>query len=224
MRATTLAPILMLSLAVAEPAAAASGPLTAQTELVATLAPGKAPTPRRPRGLDVEVLMRWGQPAGGDERRTLQRAVFLFPRGTVYNGGRFPRCSIATMLARASTAGCPKGSIMGSGRADADADTSPTEARITVVNGGPTRVYFFVAMDNPAVVRTPVIGEVTKLRGRWAYRLAFDVPRELQVVGGVPIIMNQVRVRAGRGTWMAATRWPTAVSVTTTLGPAGVAR
>lgn len=221
MRPLALLLITTLAVAAGTSPAAASGPLTTETQIVASLAPGRgAPSTRRPRALRVAVLMRWGKPVS-EERRTLQHVSFLFPRGSVYNGAKFPRCGL-DVLSRGTMKPCPKGSMMGRGRATADADTSPTEARITVFNGGPTRVYFFVEMDNPAVVRAPVIGRVTKRSGRWAYQLDLDVPRELQVVGGVPIVMNEVRVSVGRKDWLAATSWPTAVGVSTTLGFPGI--
>jgi len=72
-------------------------------------------------------------------------------------------------LARKGVSGCPKGSIMGKGFGTAMADDVPTYPRITIVNGGAKRVYFYTVLTNPARVQTPVVGKITKQSGKWSY-------------------------------------------------------
>ena len=50
---------------------------------------------------------------------------------------------------------------VGSGSGTAYADTVITRPKITVVNGGGDRVYFYTVLNNPARVQVPVIGYVT---------------------------------------------------------------
>ena len=89
----------------------------------------------------------------------------LFPKGGLYNGAKFPKCS-ETTLARKGVSGCPKGSIMGKGSGKAMADDVPTYPKVTIVNGGAKRVYFYTVMTNPARVQAPIVGKITKLSGR----------------------------------------------------------
>lgn len=195
----------------------AAGPQTTEVRVEARVAPGPAPAPKRPRPVTLDVGLRWDLPK--DEARvTLQRLVMRFPRGAVYNGARTPACREATIVA-SGPAACPKGSVVGGGSTKADADLAPTTARITVVNGGAARIWFYVQMTNPAVVDVAVPGRMRRIGGRWSYELTVDVPPELQVVAGTPIYVRELTVRAGKGDWIAVTRQPTAVSATTTLGP-----
>jgi hypothetical protein len=153
----------------------------------------------------------------------VQNVDVWFPQGGVYNGAKFPSCSENT-LARKGLRACPKGSIMGSGTARATADTVFTYPKITVVNGGGSKVFFYTVMNNPARVQAPVPGTITKLHGRWSYRLHATVPRVLQIVAGIPIILQDLRVSAGRGDWVATTscpaskRWAYHVEVTFNTG------
>ena len=76
---------------------------------------------------------------------------------------------------------------MGSGTGNAYADTMITHPKITVVNGGGSRVFFFTVLNNPARVQSPVVGKISKTSGKYAYKLHVVVPQVLQVVAGVPI-------------------------------------
>jgi hypothetical protein len=195
----------------------AAGPQTSEVRVEARVAPGAAPTARRPRPVTLDVGLRWDLPKD-EERVTLQRLVMRFPRGAVYNGGRTPACA-AERISRGGLDACPKGSIVGRGSAEADADLTPTRPRITVVNGGPRRVWFYVTMTNPASIAVAVPGRIRRIGGRWSYELTVDIPVTLQIVAGIPVYLREMTVTAGRGDWIAVTRQPTAISTTTTLGP-----
>jgi hypothetical protein len=94
-------------------------------------------------------------------------------------------------LTSSETVSSRKGSIFGRGVAKAWADTEITRPRITVVNGGATRVFFYTVLTNPARVRALVVGKIKQLRtGPWKYRLDYRVPKTLQVVAGVPITVT----------------------------------
>jgi hypothetical protein len=195
----------------------AAGPQTSEVRVEARVAPGAEPSARRPRPVTLDVGLRWELPRD-EEGVTLQRLVMRFPRGAVYNGGRTPACA-AERIARSGPSACPKGSIVGRGSAKADADLTPTRPGITVVNGGPRRVWFHVTMTNPASIAVAVPGRIRRIGGRWSYELTVDIPGTLQVVAGIPVYLREMTVTAGRRDWIAVTRQPTAIAVTTTLGP-----
>jgi hypothetical protein len=206
-----------LAALVVTPAVEAAGPQTAEVRVEARVASGAEPTARRPRPVTLDVGLRWELPKD-EERITLQRLVMRFPRGAVYNGGRTPACA-EERIARKGPSGCPKGSIVGRGSAKADADLAATRPRITVVNGGPNRVWFWVTMTNPASIAVAVPGRIRRIGAPWSYELTVDIPGTLQVVAGTPVYLHEMTVTAGRGDWIAVTRQPTAISTTTTLGP-----
>lgn len=213
-RQLALSLIPVLGAAVALPSAA-SATSTVKTSIVAKLASG-TPSKKKPKSIKVDFGMTW-QYSDKESRSTLQHMEMLFPRGTVYNGAHHRKCSIETLNTKGPSA-CPKGSKVGQGRALADADTVPTRAEITVFNGGPKQMLFYTTMTNPAVVQTPVVGDITKLKsGPWGYRLTADIPGKLQVVAGVPIFMTDLKIKVGSGNLLAATKTPTAFELSTTM-------
>jgi hypothetical protein len=181
----------------------------------ARVIPNKAGTPRHPQGVVLKVHVHWTTPPE-DERPIVQSAITLFPKGSLYNGGKYPRCSANTMNRRGLSA-CPRGSIMGHGTGLAYADTVTTKPQITIVNGGPRAICLYTVLNNPARVQACVPGTITKLSsGPWAYKLVLKVPPQLQVVAGVPIQIVDFTSSAGRGTWLATTgckngKWPFSV-------------
>ncbi len=212
---------LLLSGAAVGGAILVTGPVTAQepgappptkVDVDARVKPNKAGTPRRPRAVKVIVDARLDSPTGY-ERPILQRGRILFPRGGRWNGKKFPKCSETTLNRRGLSA-CPKRSIFGKGRAIGWADTAITRPRITLVNGGARRIYFFTQLTNPARVNLAVVGKLKPRRGKWSYQLDFAVPVALQIVAGVPISITKLHVVAGRKDILATTycprsrRWP----------------
>lgn len=191
--------------------------VSSKVEIVANLPKGAQPTKRKPVPVTVDVLMEWDR-STNDDASTLQKTTVLFPRGSIYHGGKLPKCS-AALLNNSGVAACPKRSIMGKGKAWAWADTVRTVADITVVNGGRNRVYFYTTMTNPAIVQLPVEGRIRKLRGKWAYELVSEVPTDLQVVAGTPIVVYKMQIKITNKKWLALDRPPSGISVTNVLGP-----
>lgn len=174
-----------------------------------------AGSPRHPQGLKLTASFSWlGLSAASQP--ILTRIDMGFPRGSVYNGARYPTCSAAT-LDRAGPSGCPKRSIMGHGSGVAFADTTITRPTITVVNGGASTVYFYTVLNNPARVQEPVVGHITRTPGHFTYHLSVAIPQNLQVVAGVPIELTNLTISAGRGTWLATTAAPAGIKVTGTF-------
>jgi hypothetical protein len=174
-----------------------------------------AGSPSHPQGVKLAMTLGW-QGLSPDKQPMVTKVDVWFPSGTRYNGARYPKCSLR-VLGAAGPKGCPKTSIMGSGTGSAFADTVVTHPKITVVNGGASAVYFYTVLNNPARVQTPVIGHITRLRGRFAYHLSATIPPILRVVAGVPIKLTELQISAGRGTWLATTAPPAGIKIVTTF-------
>lgn len=194
-------------------AAALAVPAIAQTPMTtmsgkATVTPNKAGTKKKPQAVKLKVNVKWDTP-GDVDKPVIQKADVLFPQGSLYNGGKHDKCSQA-VLSRGGPDDCPKGSIMGTGTGNAFADDVITKPAITVVNGGANMVYLYTVLKNPARVQAPVPGKITKLGsgGKWAYKLHLEVPRNLQIVAGVPIALRDLTINAGKGDWLATTSCP----------------
>lgn len=172
-------------------------------------------SPQHPQGVKLTTALSWaGQsPASAS---TVTAIDLWFPTGSRYNGASYPSCSYARLNAEGPVS-CPKGSIIGSGSATAFADTVVTRPRITVVNGGASRVYLYTVLNNPARVQVPMIGRVTRTRGRFAYHLTATIPDRLRVVAGVPIKFTGLQISAGRGRWLAITAPPAGIKIVTSF-------
>jgi hypothetical protein len=173
--------------------------------------PSKAGTPSHPRGVQIQAREKisWAS----DAVPLMPRSVDVwFPKGWIYNGAKHPACTLAT-LNRGGLSACPPESIMGSGDLghydSGDGDTTFSHRGLTVVNGGRTKMYFWVVLRNPARVQGAVPGTITKLGSpSWSYRLHADIPDSLQVVSGIPVMLSFFRATAGRGDWIATTSCP----------------
>lgn len=185
-------------------AAQSSPPITVTVH--PTVTPNRAGTPAHPQGVRLDVRIGINIPDQVEPPLVSEIDVW-FPRGGLYNGGRYPTCSVRT-LDRSGPRACPKGSIMGSGSGVARADTTFSYPKITVVNGGPREVFFYTVLTNPARVQEPVPGIITKLSGRWSYKLHVLIPKNLQVVAGVPLVLQSLHIAAGGGNWLATTYCP----------------
>ncbi len=170
------------------------------------VSPNRAGTPAHPQGVHLNLRIKIGIPENSNPPLVKEIDVW-FPRGSLYNGDKYPTCSTRRMNAAGPTA-CPKDSIMGYGSGVARADTTFSYPKITIVNGGLHRVYFYTVLNNPARVQEPVIGTISKLSGQWAYKLHTVIPKNLQIVAGVPLVLQSLHLAAGRGNWLATTSCP----------------
>lgn len=189
--------------------AVAQGPPTTVTNQV-TVSPNKAGTKKKPQGIKLNFKSTFTTP-GDVERPIVTGGTVLIGKGGVYNGGKFAKCSEAT-LNRGGPSKCPPKSIMGSGSGVAKADTVTTIPRITVVNGGANKIYFYTVLQNPARVQAPVPATITKTSGKWAYKVTFKVPTSLQIVAGIPITLDSLNITVGGKSyakdWIATTSCP----------------
>jgi hypothetical protein len=181
----------------------------------AKVTPNKAGTKAKPQAVQLSGKLHWEHPPGY-ERPVITGAKLWFPKGSLYNGGKYPKCSLATLARRPTPSACPNKSIMGKGTGVAYADTVITRPKVTIINGGAKSICLFTVLMNPARVQTCVPGTIKKMRGKWAYQLTLTVPRVLQVVAGVPIALRDFSWTVGspKKDWLATTgcpknkRWP----------------
>jgi hypothetical protein len=191
-------------------AAVALGQEGGPIQMTATVrvTPDKAGTPSHPQG--VRIVARGTIYTPPDTPALVARSFDVWlPKGWVYNGAKHPACK-AAKLNTGGPAACPPGSIMGSpaGHADVADDLNPPP-RVTVVNGGRTKMYFFVVLSIPARVQAAIPGTLTKVNSpRWSYRLHADNPHFLQIVSGIPITLDSFQASFGRGDWIATTSCP----------------
>jgi hypothetical protein len=180
-----------------------------QTAATVKVRPDKAGTPSRPRGIRIEAH---GTIDTADESVPLmpQSVDVWLPKGWIYNGAKHPTCALAKLTSGGPSV-CPPESIMSSGQPAHAAvvdDLSPPP-RVTVINGGRTKMYFWVVIQNPTRVQAAAPGTITKLSSpRWSYRLHIDIPSGLHVVAGVPIGLDSFEAYVGRGDWLATTHCP----------------
>lgn len=165
-----------------------------------TVSPNKAGTKAHPQGVKLSFNAKFTT-TGDVEHPIIQSGDVNIPKGGLYNGGKFPSCSAAT-LGHGGPSKCPAKAIMGTGSGDALADTVHTEPRITVVNGGKDRIYFWTVLQNPARVQAAVPATIKKdTSGKWSYKVHFEIPQSLQIVAGVPITLNTLKVTLGGKSW-----------------------
>ena len=171
------------------------------------VAPSKAGTPSRPRGIRVSVNGNVATPEG--VAAPLPRSFdFWFPKDWIYNGAKRPACARAT-LTRGGPASCPSASIMSISILRVEPPDGHPRPRVTVVNGGRDRIYFWVVLQDPARVQAAVTGKIAKVRSPlWSYRLHGDIPGSLQIVAGIPITLGAFNVNAGRDDWITTTGCP----------------
>lgn len=177
--------------------------------------PGLHPgSKKHPQGVKLTTTFGWGGLPRSKEPIVTGFDLW-FPKGSQYNGARYPKCSKST-LARGGPAACPSGSIMGSGSGVAYASTAITRPKMTVVNGGANEIFFYTVLNNPARVREPVVGHLMRTSGKFAYHLSLKIPESLQIVAGTPIALTSLHITAGRAKWLAITQAPAGVKVSTT--------
>jgi hypothetical protein len=191
-------------------AAVALGQQGGPIQMTATVevTPDKAGTPSHPRGIRIDAHGTVDTPA--DTAALVARSFDVWmPKGWLYNGAKHPACTLAK-LNRGGPSACPPESIMSHGLgAHADVDELNPPPRVTVINGGQTKMYFWTVFQNPARVQAAVLGMITKVNSpRWSYRLHADNPSSLQIVAGIPITPQSFRASIGRGDWIATTRCP----------------
>jgi hypothetical protein len=194
--------LLILPLAVAT-ASLAAAPAAAQIpettfKSQSRIAPKKAGTPKKPRGIQLAGKMTFKTVTQGIEEPIVTGGDILIARGAQWNGGKYRRCSGALMRRSQGVQRCPKGSIVGSGSGVAYADRVDAAPDVVFVNGGKSTLWAFTTLYNPAIVQEPIRIKIKKQRGKkWAYKASFRVPKVLQIIGGVPVTLRSFNYKIG---------------------------
>ena len=170
---------------------------------VVKVTPNKAGTPRHPQGVKVDVRAKIDIPHDYDPP-LVQSVTSGLSKAGVYNGAQVPDLQLRRRWSAAGCRTCPARSIMGHATGTADADGVKSYPKVTIVNGGAHFVYFYVVLSTPARVQQPIAATITKLTSaRWQYRLDFKIPRNLQIVAGIPLRAEGFHATFGREDWIA---------------------
>lgn len=134
------------------------------------------------------------------ESFVLRRLSYVFPRGTVVNGRRFPSCRVRTLRrARGALRACPKGSKIGRGIVVGRADFGViSRADVTLFNGpGGRSVTMSVRVKTPALVTATVSAHLRRLPRRGADQLTLATPAVLRKILDGDIATLRVHLTIG---------------------------
>jgi hypothetical protein len=160
----------------------------------AVVTPNKAGTKKNPQGVKISGTVKWTSEAGV-EPPVITAATVYIGKGGNYNGGKYPKCSKKTLQTKPGS--CPAKSKMGTGTGEAFADTVITRPKVVFYNGGAQWMYLYTTLFNPAFVQEPVPAKITRVGGKWNYKVRITVPENLQVVAGVPIALRNFKYSVG---------------------------
>jgi hypothetical protein len=102
------------------------------------------------------------------------------------------------------------GRAWGTGRAD----TVLAGMTVTLFNAGAARLLAYAEVDHPTRVRRAVVVSTQSLIGNWRHQSSFMVPKDLQIIAGIPIQLNNLYFSLGGRPWAKD-------YITTTSCPAG---
>lgn len=197
----TLAGVTLAVIGVSSASAQAAGkPVEMEQKLSVRIAPTKSGTARKPKPASIEVTISSPTP----EPATTDTVSVKFSKGVTFNNRAFPTCSLATINATRSLSRCPRGSIVGRGKARAIGFLSgtqvPEDLSVTAVNSPGNTLQLFVQGSSPLVIAAPITGRLVKGSGRYGYKLNVTIPDELQeVIPGTawaPLVYFNVKVKA----------------------------
>jgi hypothetical protein len=132
------------------------------------------------------------------ESPTVMGWRLLLPKGFTFNGGRYPVCPKRRMPVGTWLDHCPKGAIVGGTSYFVESPYPGTRPSTVFLNGGAQRIWAYMTIYYPALVREPAAIDVRRLRSRkWAYELTFKLPKIFIIVAGVPVRVNPLDFRVG---------------------------
>lgn len=197
----TLAGVSLAVLGVSAASAQAADPVAVDMvqELKVGISPSKAGTKAKPKAAAIDVTIQ----SPTESPATTETVNVFFGKGVQFNNRAFPTCSLRTISRTRSLSGCPKGSIVGKGKARAIGFLSgarvPEDLTVTAVNSPGNTLQLFVKGTNPLQISAPITGKLAKASGKYGYKLSVTLPQELrEVLDGVyaPLVFFNVKVRA----------------------------
>lgn len=185
--------------------AATGGP---EARLAVKLDPEQVGTADRPQPVRIAVDLRMAPMEPDDQGQPVEDVELTIPAGVVFRPDELETCAPKT-LGKDGPKGCPPASRFGSGAVTARAGTLEVTGRATAVYGGDDRVLLWVEITNPLTVGSAISGRL-ELQSSGGYRLALQIPDDLQEVAGIPVALSRLRVSLGRGGALATTDCPEA--------------
>jgi hypothetical protein len=179
------------------PAAAAHASQTAALDVSAELL--NQPV-GRPWAINLGTSVTVSTPDGGPPS-PLKTIDIHFPKATL-NDRRFPSCDV-DRLERLGPKGCPKGSHIGTGTAQADVRPLldfPIDVDIDVYNGprrNGGRILIFDSLARQVSVQLFLQGTLRKVSGRYGYQLKLAIPKISTIPGANDAAISKFDVKVG---------------------------
>ncbi|HET6505424.1 MAG TPA: hypothetical protein VFG42_01430 [Baekduia sp.] len=162
----------------------------------ATATPSKAGTPAHPRGLSIRAEAELLFPEDIDPPVVTAIEIRTAP-GIDWHGEHFVKCTKAT-LDHGGPRRCPKESIMGTAVATGHADTVAARLKVVFVNGGANTTFAYATLNRPARIRDTLVVHSTRFSsGPWGHMESVAVPHDLQIVAGIPLALNRIKLNIG---------------------------
>ena len=156
--------------------AIAQGPedLGAVQTVEGSITPIRAGTTQRPRAVTLSVAVGATQP-DGSQPPVVTRAVLQFPRELKFNGRSFATCTKSRLDAQKTPSACPRGSIVGRGRATGRLGATVVNFAVTAINAQRGRqILLFLRQTNGDITGT-LVGSLSR-----SNQLSVVIPNELQ--------------------------------------------
>jgi hypothetical protein len=149
---------------------------TPGAEMTVAVSPSKAGTKKKPKDVTVDLEI-----VNSDFTQTASRLEIWLPKNVKIDTTGFKRCSLST-LAR-GTSGCPRGSKVGTGNADARAgvnrSANPPVLPFAVnafVTGKNSIAFHLQQKDGEIVAIAP--GKISRASGKYGQKLDVTIPEE----------------------------------------------
>ena len=198
MTSRILAPALAAAALLALPVTALAEPVQ---DFSVKASPTKAGTSSKPKSVTLNVSLGSRETTPGAQPPTLSAVDIYFPAGAKYNGDLFPSCKASVIDAEKSTDACPKGSIVGSGKAAglAPGPITQNDLKITAANGGKNKINLFVEGASPLRIQSNIVGTLSSASGDFGLKLKVPVPANLQEPApGVPVAITLFQVKIAK--------------------------
>lgn len=158
-------------------------------------------TDRRPWGVRLTGTVQTIQRAPDKEPPIATRWHVRLPAGVTFHGRRVASCNRAIIDLKGPS-GCPRASLVGRARAVSFADVvEPFAPDVTLINGGPRRIWAHVVLYRPALTRRTLPVALTRTRARIPrYELTIISPfREIAGLPSTLPSMMMFEIGGGRG-------------------------
>ena len=194
-----IAPAMAVAVALAVPASAQAEVIQ---DFTISASPNTASTSKKKRSVTLKVKTGTRDTTGALPPTT-KKATLFFPKGSQWNGDMFPKCSGSSISSARSTDDCPKGSIIGKGKAAGSATGGIIQNDLTIVvaNGGKSTVNMFVEGTSPLRIQSNIEAKIVRLpsSSKYGIRLEVPIPQNLQEPApGVATAITNFEVSVGK--------------------------